>query len=168
LTWKIGYSGQDYPREWPSEPLERVHMPVEDSVHYALDTATGVAEWKTMLPSGDGVLHLGPDKRQFTISLFHQLRCLNVLRAAMLLELDRVNEGPPEQDWQTPSTHHCMSYIRQTVLCRANLRLESVKAPYGLSVTNSDVTHTCRDWTVAYNAAEDNYLAYANNASSSD
>ena len=71
------YHGSDFPVNWLLPPLADARLFHEDSVHYALDTPTGKAAWKATLPRGGAVVHLGPDARPFTVSMFHQLHCLD-------------------------------------------------------------------------------------------
>lgn len=150
-----GYRGDDYPRTWPLPPLRTAHLSHEDSLHYALDTELGIAEWNATLPKGGAVLRLGPDHRPFTLSMFHQLRCLNIIRDTLVtLYHDRSADVGPRR---VRLAEHCMNYLRQTVICRADLRLENVRASVGAQVTVSDITHTCKDWTAVYRAVEDNY-----------
>ncbi|TFK40273.1 hypothetical protein BDQ12DRAFT_697670 [Crucibulum laeve] len=130
---------------------------MENSVHYAIDTALGISEWNTTLPSNGGLIYLGKDFRPFSISMFHQIRCLNIIREAVATRnAQRLTTKP------TVIVHHCTNYLRQMVLCRANTRLESVRRPVGPHVTNPYVTHTCKDWTVVYNEAERNYDTFIN------
>jgi hypothetical protein len=165
MNVSTAFMGRDYPREWPIDPLEQVHMPQEDTVHYALDTPIGIAQWQTMLPGvGDGILYLGPNRRPFSISLFHQLRCLNVLREAIVPGLKHAGHGHRDVDEQSELVRHCMGYIRQMILCRSELRLENVRIPRARSVTNSDVTHTCQDWQAVYAAAEMNHREHTAHA----
>lgn len=153
-----GYCGDDYPRTWPLPALRTVQLSHEDSFHYALDTELGIAEWNATLPKGGTVLRLGPDHRAFTLSMFHQLRCLNIVRDTLVtLYHDRSTDVGHKR---MRMAEHCMNYLRQTVICRADLRLESVRASSGPQVTVSDITHTCKDWTAVYRAAEDNYESY--------
>jgi hypothetical protein len=135
-------------------------MAVEETVHYAVDTTTGLSQWNSTLPRGDGILHLGPDGRAFSVTLFHELRCLDVLRVALMNELGRMEHSipPPVRDEQPPVVRHCMGYLRQMMLCRASTGLESVKEARGLGLTKSDITHTCNDWSAVFGAAEQNYL----------
>ena len=160
---RAGYLGHDYPQTWGLPPLDAVHMPLENTVHYTPDTPAGIAEWSTTLPSGGGLLHLGPAKRPFSISMFHQLRCLGILRGTLVRELQRKHLPAPVDSDLDPLVRHCMGYIRQMVLCRSELRLESVRSPFTNRATISDVTHTCRDWSAVYDAAEENYQMWAGN-----
>ncbi|KAL1737092.1 hypothetical protein EV714DRAFT_265904 [Schizophyllum commune] len=152
------FRGWDYPETWDIGPLEDVHMPYENTVHYALDTPAGIEQWKTMLPPGGGMLYLGPDKRPFSISVFHQLRCLDILREELVVQFQHADEPPPEK--QSPLVNHCMNYIRQTVLCRADLTMESIRGLNYSTSTVSDVTHVCQDHTTIFRAAEENWKEY--------
>ncbi|KAI0318246.1 hypothetical protein OF83DRAFT_1171268 [Amylostereum chailletii] len=152
------YTGKDYPQAWQLD-LDTVHMSLEDSVHYSIDTPAGDAEWAALLPTGGAVIHLGPDQRPFTVSMFHELRCLDIVRRNIVDFY--ADESPEAKIAQPKLTRHCMNYIRQMILCRADMRLESVRAPYGHRMTVSEVTHTCRDWTQVVEAAEENHEAFA-------
>ncbi|KAI0815993.1 hypothetical protein BC628DRAFT_31511 [Trametes gibbosa] len=157
------YYGDDYPFAWPLPPLQTAHLAHEDSFHYDLDTDLGIAEWNATLPRGGAVLHLGPKRSPFTLSLFHQLRCLNIVRDVVV----QVHQDPISAATRRSSrlVEHCMNYLRQTVVCRGDLRLETVRAYPSTKVTVSDVTHTCKDWSAVYKAAEDNYDDYVGNVS---
>ena len=157
-TVPVAYRGRDYPRVWELPPLAPVHLSHEDSVHYSIDTDLGVAEWNATLPSGGAVIHLGPDGRPFTVSMFHQLRCLDIIRDVIVdFYLDTSPDAKPKKP---KLVQHCMNYLRQTVMCRGDLHLETVRAPSGPQVTVSAVTHSCKDWTVVYEAAEKNYREF--------
>ncbi|GJE88768.1 hypothetical protein PsYK624_048530 [Phanerochaete sordida] len=153
------YRGRDYPRSWEIGPLPPVELVFESTVHYTIGNSRGALEWNSTLPSGGAVVHLGPEQRPFTVSLFHQLRCLNIIRTS--IEAVYADELYDEQ-----MSHHCMNYLRQMVLCRADTRLEPIRAIEGGGRTVSDVGHTCADWTVVYEAAEQNYREYARLTSS--
>ncbi|KAF5360892.1 hypothetical protein D9756_004516 [Leucocoprinus leucothites] len=152
------YVGEDYPTHWPFEPLDNVHLSQENTVHYAFNTELGEAEWNATLPSGGSLLHLGPTYRPFTLGMFHEIRCLNIIRKTLA---DYYADESEDAQIRSPQlAHHCMNFIRQMVLCRANLRLEPVRAAKGNHVTAWEVTHTCQDWTAVYSAAERNYQDY--------
>ncbi|KAK7688218.1 hypothetical protein QCA50_008588 [Cerrena zonata] len=90
--------------------------------------------------------------------MFHQLRCLNIVREVIV---DFYADESPDAKVNKPTlVRHCMSYLRQTVLCRADMKMETVRAPKGHQMTVSDVTHTCRDWTMVYEAAERDHQLY--------
>ncbi|KAI0325287.1 hypothetical protein GY45DRAFT_1330469 [Cubamyces sp. BRFM 1775] len=152
------YRSEDFPRAWPLPPLATVYLAHEDSYHYAVDTALGIAEWNVTLPRGGATLYLGDDARPFTLALFHQLRCLNIIREVVV---DFFNDPSPDAKIKRfDMIHHCMNYLRQSVICRGNVRLENVRADLDPHLTVWDVTHTCKDWSAVYKAAEDNYDNY--------
>ncbi|KAL0573265.1 hypothetical protein V5O48_008692 [Marasmius crinis-equi] len=112
--------------------LDRVYMSMENSVHFAYNTDLGANEWNATLPSGSGRLLLGPPDEETpqTISLFHQLRCLDIIRHSIMAFRDVETRQAPEK-----VAHHCMNYLRQMVgpsagqictlnLCGATLDLE--------------------------------------------
>ncbi|TFK55501.1 hypothetical protein OE88DRAFT_627480 [Heliocybe sulcata] len=145
---------------WVIAPLDPVFMAHEDSVHYDVDTPAGIAEWNATLPSGGAVVHLGQSFRPFTLSLFHQLRCLNIVRDWLTSGRPggALEEERPKAD--LPLARHCMNYLRQMVLCRADLTLEPVRSPTGAARTVSEVLHKCHDWAPIYEEAERNYAEY--------
>ncbi|KAI0919670.1 hypothetical protein AcW1_003136 [Taiwanofungus camphoratus] len=155
---RFTYLGWDYPQTWPLSPLATVHISRENSMHYALDTAMGLAEWNASLPSGGVLLHLGPTLRPFSLSMLHQLRCLDILRE--ILVAFYADESSTAQVEKPHLAKHCMNYLRQMVLCRADTRLESVRAPKGHGTTVWEVTHVCKDWSAVLSAAEQNWKEY--------
>jgi hypothetical protein len=124
---------------------------METSVHYAHDTPLGILEWNATLPPTGGTIYLGEPghRRPFTISLFHEIRCLDIIREG--IRAFRAAHSPETPD---QVVHHCMNYIRQMVLCRSNTDLESVHAHVGPRITVSQITHRCRDWDAVYDAAK--------------
>lgn len=148
-AFPTAYDGDDYPPEWPIHQ-EIVGLYPEDTHRYALDTSLGSAEWRTMLPAGDGFIHLGPHDRRFGVTMFHQLQCLDVIRQA----LTDTQGGDANE-----LIHHCMNYLRQMALCHSHTALESVRAdkpPKIVDLTRS--MYECRDWTALYKGAEANHL----------
>lgn len=76
--------------------------------------------------------------------MWHQIHCLNRLRAVLL-------NGDDGSD----HTEHCFHYLRESILCAADTTLE----PGGTSrlLANGDkvatgirTDHTCRDWKQVY------------------
>ena len=106
-----------------------------------------------MLPSGEHLIREGSldgSVSTYTVSVFHQLQCLNIIR--------RYRIGDPKfPSTSSPMVAHCLNYLRQTVMGRADMRLEHVRSENDSKVTVSEVTHVCQDWTAVYDAAESNY-----------
>lgn len=122
-------------------------MTVFDTSYYQLDES-GAQDYSAMLPSGGHIVHVG--NTEYTVTLFHQMRCLEILRR----EYTRAPQTSPSF-----LTQHCLNYLRQTIVCRPNLRLESVKSPHGESTKEYETV--CRDWTAVYEEAELNFAAHS-------
>lgn len=134
-----------------------VAIRIADTVRFQLYTEEGMSDFAHALPSGGHLVYIRPngnataDPEPYTVTLFHQLRCLDVVRQAYT----KVPEEPSPK-----LLHHCMNYLRQTILCRPHLLLEPVTTPIGL-VSDSGYDGVCRDWEAVYVEAERNHEAYA-------
>ena len=106
-----------------------VFMTFEDTHHYSINTTISEFEWNTTLPAEGAVVFLGPHRRPFTVSVFHQLRCLNIVRMAILQVHQGVLLGSRGDGGEL--VNHCMNYLRQMVLCRTDTTLETVRATTG-------------------------------------
>jgi Mycotoxin biosynthesis protein UstYa len=67
--------------------------------------------------------------------MVHQLQCLQVLRAEYTAGL------------VTEMSQHCMEYLRQSILCAADTRLESVRFFRPPHVVALPGEYECKDWT---------------------
>jgi len=142
------FVGDDYPRIWPIKwPEKQVLIPIHDTVRYQLDTEDGVAEWDASM-AGNGMIYLGEQCRPFSISMFHQIRCLNTLRKALVRVHSRNSSSIRQdtEDWDL--TRHCMNYLRQMVFCRSRSYLDPVLG-YPQPNAHPD-TDQCRDWSAVY------------------
>ncbi|KAJ7484285.1 hypothetical protein FB451DRAFT_1337870 [Mycena latifolia] len=131
---------------------DEVALRIITAEHYGLDDDE---EWGKILPAGGHLVYTAEEgsasPKPHTVTLFHQQKCLAIIRSQYKL--------PPSTPI-TPRIRHCMNYLRQTILCRPNLRLESVEDERGLTDRYFYDT-VCRDWTTIYMEAERNQLAYA-------
>ncbi|KAK0499158.1 hypothetical protein EDD18DRAFT_1377008 [Armillaria luteobubalina] len=147
----FSYLGADYPREFPMAPLRSVETFIEDSIHYQLNGTAADMEWETLFP-GKGLVVLGPHEDIFSISMFHQLRCLNVIRNA-IMERSGIWGYSGSSD-ASELGHHFVNYLRQMVLCRASMHLDDVIG-WGKPEVFSDV-YECKDWDMVYSAVKEN------------
>jgi hypothetical protein len=155
-AYRIKHAAEHDLPPWLKKPLPIAHLPMENTVHYDLGTDLGILEWNNATlpgPNHDGVVWLtmeGGERKSFTFSLFHQLRCLNIVRESLM-----ARRRPPYTEPGRLAAH-CMNYLRQMVLCRADLTLESARHPLGPNTVVSDVTHVCRDWSLILDEVEGN------------
>ncbi|KAI0300033.1 hypothetical protein B0F90DRAFT_573611 [Multifurca ochricompacta] len=120
-------------------------MNIEATNHYQLSGFNADAEWALLTPN-DGILHLGPHQQPYSISLFHQLRCLDILRR------DIIGTLPQEE---TKLSRHCLNYMRQMVLCRTDLAVDPVLGRELEAEVRAD-TNQCVDWRHVYQELERN------------
>ncbi|KAJ7267909.1 hypothetical protein C8J57DRAFT_1326137 [Mycena rebaudengoi] len=120
---------------WDLGQLGIVKMAMEESVRYPLRGASAKAQWESMVPKNGGIVH-----------------CLDIMRRMYVEdhqgELDAIGR-------------HCLNYLRQTVLCRADLRLESLQDPDGPHAIDMYGDFTCTDWRQVYARVEENEKSMA-------
>ncbi|PPR06248.1 hypothetical protein CVT24_000920 [Panaeolus cyanescens] len=140
------YVGNDYPEEWPIE-RKMVAMQFDNPKHFALETEDGAAEWAAISP-GHGVVHLGPHKQPYTVGMMHQLKCLDIIRQDMVR--DHSTSEPSEMG------RHCLNYMRQMIMCRGDLELESFQFASHKNPINWRGVYECKDWEALFNAVKEN------------
>lgn len=138
---------------WDIGEVSDVLLNVENSGHYQLNGTKADLEWSSLVP-GDGIVYVGSDHQPFMPSVFHQLRCLDVLRQAYVLQVG-------EEGALGAASRHCLNYLRQMIMCRPNLRLEPVVDPFGPHAVDPWSPLTCKDWRSLYNAFRQNKDAHA-------
>lgn len=127
---------------WPLDVTStRVLMSLDDPKHFHMSSPSGQAEWSAIVPQS-GVVHLGPRHEPYTISMMHQLRCLDVLRDAIATK-----NGTSQA---SNLAAHCLNYMKQMVLCRQGLYLEplpsiTIPSPVGLYGL-----YECKNWGMVY------------------
>ncbi|KAJ6498096.1 hypothetical protein C8R47DRAFT_1112793 [Mycena vitilis] len=143
---------------WDVGPIPKIYLNVENTVHYQLNSSGADAEWAALVPPNGGIVRVGPDKTPLIPSLFHQLRCLDILRKAYVVD---AHNNLPEHARLAAQSRHCLNYLRQMIMCRANLRLEPVVDPLGVHAVDPWGKLTCSDWRVVYTAFGKNEADYA-------
>ncbi|KZO93318.1 hypothetical protein CALVIDRAFT_502994, partial [Calocera viscosa TUFC12733] len=146
-TYLVG----DRPRELPLK-VRTVNMAFhDDPEHYGMTGLPAWAEWNAIRPPGKGFVFLGEEHFAFGVSMWHQMHCLNHIRAALV-------NGDDGSD----HTAHCFHYLRQGILCAADTTLEP--GGTGMIVEGGDkvatgvgVVHTCRDWRGVHDWMEERH-----------
>ncbi|KAG2749192.1 hypothetical protein P692DRAFT_20832869 [Suillus brevipes Sb2] len=120
---------------------EPVWMRVDQTAHYRADTDEGGEEFEKLIPRGGHTVRINNtetgESHVYTVTLFHQLKCLGIIRDNYAAK-------------RAPSsiTRHCMNYLRQSILCQANIKIEPVVNNLGTAVRGYETV--CRDWTKVY------------------
>lgn len=113
-----------------SSGINRTAVWIDDTKHYQIRGSTADQEFDTLAPAVDF------ESGEFSpVSMVHQLQCLQVIRK-------EYGEGT-----QTALAEHCMQYLRQSILCAADTRLESVRFSRPPHVVALPGEYECRDWT---------------------
>ncbi|TCD68385.1 hypothetical protein EIP91_010894 [Steccherinum ochraceum] len=128
---------------------------IQNTARYDVDTPLGAEDFAGLFPSSGHAVRIprpgkkGSEADTYTVALFHQLRCLEILRN------DYYAMGQPNATSEFHRLHdHCIGYLRQSVLCLADTRLESVRSPLASTAVSFEGDYICRDWRKVYEAAE--------------
>lgn len=119
-------------------------MTPEDTVHFSVSKKVGKLEWEAAIPKGGGFLRLGPKKRLFGLSMYHQMHCLVSIQEA-------IRGNTPDEH-----AHHCLNYMRQMILCDANPTLERTLPEFGDRADDLRTERVCRDWSKVWEMLEKN------------
>ncbi|KAK7007693.1 hypothetical protein R3P38DRAFT_3028903 [Favolaschia claudopus] len=142
---------------WDVGFIPNIYLNVENTVHYQLNSSAAQGEWAALVPPNGGIVYVGRNREPFLPSVFHQLRCLDILRQAYVLD---AHNTLPKHARLAAQSRHCLNYLRQMIMCRANLRLEPVVDPFGVHAVNPWGKLTCSDWRVVYKAFSKNEVDY--------
>ncbi|KAF2004765.1 hypothetical protein P154DRAFT_616893 [Amniculicola lignicola CBS 123094] len=128
------------------------------------------ALWEGLMPKGHGFIQVDDKNRAIphtdkegdlsqtkVVSVFHQLHCLNTIRQSLNTAIDL---DPNFNYLALQFAHHwayCFDYLRQSLMCTADLTLENlIKREGSLSeeVDGWGTKHMCRDWEKVFEWAE--------------
>ncbi|PIL23328.1 hypothetical protein GSI_14639 [Ganoderma sinense ZZ0214-1] len=150
----FSYVADDYPPTLlpPHQHPRSVALITEETVHYWPQTPH---DWESMAPAGSGgFVRLGPQKQLFAVAMYHQLHCLRRLQQAT------TSSNGPGLDGTGEVHRRCLNYLRQMLLCAANVRLEPLtedRASGDLKTDGIGLEHRCRDWTVVRRKVQANF-----------
>ena len=97
-------------------------------------------------------MHVGPDGGvPHTPTMFHQLRCLDAVRAALAV---------PHAARDAARTRHCMNYLRATSACHAATDFEPNQYVHEVNPVHPHPVHRCLDWRPLYEEVKRNQEEY--------
>lgn len=122
-------------------------------------TNNTLQRWNDLMPKGMGFVWVNetekyhdlphpiewPDKTVFTTSATHQLHCLFAI-VQTYSGLTSGHEIPDDHHWHMI---HCFDYMRQAIMCSADMALEGLETTFPDHNGGSDgwdSKHVCRDW----------------------
>ncbi|CAD6446913.1 3ae1a250-aadf-473e-9b7e-67ae259eaffa [Sclerotinia trifoliorum] len=156
----------------PDFPLHPVIFQ-EDEIYAAASSPDTDAAWDNLMPPGRGfVLVENPEKYglrpglpsvngpdQYSVSVFHQLHCLGMIRESYNSALpgvwphiqgDKNLSDKSAQESNREYIGHCFDYIRQSLMCSADMTIEwAMEMPDGkppFTIDGWGITHNCRNW----------------------
>lgn len=120
-------------------------LDAEESVFYELGTEEAYKQWRSYLDREEHAwFKLGPRMHAYVHTMSHDLHCLLAFHDAMFAESPKWGH-----------VQHCLSYMRQVILCDADLTLEEPDAlDRDHTVHRQGDTHVCRDWTAVMEMTE--------------
>lgn len=108
---------------------------------YALSSEYSDTEWEHLVPSSGHTVTI--EGKIHTVSLFHQMKCLDILRRSYL---------EPQENGISPLARHCLLYLREMIICQSDMRLERVYSTSGGAYRIYD--SVCNDWMEVHDAAD--------------
>ena len=94
--------------------------------------------------------------------MYHQMHCANAFRRG----IEEYKGSKKLSDMRKLHLTHCLSYLRQAVLCNADTALEltslrhTVKGETVHAAYGTGATHECRDWTEVHDWVAHNHLEW--------
>ncbi|KAI0347949.1 hypothetical protein BDW22DRAFT_1315040, partial [Trametopsis cervina] len=120
----------------------------EESVHFGFNGTDSFREWYQMLPLGSIAVRQGPQLRLFSVAMFHELHCYRLFHEAFMEK----NHG-----WE--HINHCLNYLRQTFMCRADLTREPGNfLEQDFTQERAGPVRVCRNWELLYDELGYNWL----------
>ncbi|KAF7883188.1 uncharacterized protein EAF01_011697 [Botrytis porri] len=165
-NWRVP---QKFSPNFPSHPV----IFEEDERFAAASSPETDSAWDNLMPAGRGFIlvenpeHYGlrpglPSANgldRYSVSVFHQLHCLGMIRESYNSVLKEVRphihgdenlSNSAAQESEKEHTSHCFDYLRQAMMCSADLTIEwAMEMPDGkppFTVDGWGITHTCRNW----------------------
>ncbi|EME42940.1 hypothetical protein DOTSEDRAFT_24940 [Dothistroma septosporum NZE10] len=104
-----------------------------------------------------------PIGSMYSISVFHQIHCLDGILRAFLHDKVTVPKGNAHSNAVEDDIHifHCFDYLRQAVMCHGDTALEGAdeyevaegKDVWSYGTYGIGTTHLCKDWDAVYDYA---------------
>ncbi|KAI0480019.1 hypothetical protein F4859DRAFT_513513 [Xylaria cf. heliscus] len=111
------------------------------------------AAWNSLVPLGQGSVRYPSDSPNvYTLSVVHQLHCLWSIHNNFYTALQSDSFPPEDHVWS--HMRHCFDYLRQSLLCAADVTLEQVDAVLG-GVTGWGDPRVCRNYSEVVGWAEE-------------
>jgi hypothetical protein len=108
--------------------------------------------WASIVADKRGFIRLGSEGAPISISLYHQLHCINGIRFAYVATRDGLFKTEKARAASFAHVNHCFDLLRQSLLCKSDTTL----IPTGAS-NQTVITRRCRDWAQVRKFVDDNH-----------
>lgn len=147
------------PDSWGTVQMTMQDIPPDTLDGFPISGKGAAEKWQTIYPTGYGFVRMEPEYRLLCVATYHQLHCIEKMR----IYLDDPNNPMVNAAHQ----QHCMNYLRQSFLCKADMTLEPVSDVEGdwdeedmIFRSGTDVVHTCKDPKLLAEEVSMNYLKW--------
>ncbi|KZT21625.1 hypothetical protein NEOLEDRAFT_1139244 [Neolentinus lepideus HHB14362 ss-1] len=140
------YADADWPDYLPITLSKTKWKFNSNTTHYGISSEEDEHDWASIFPDGNGFVRLGPNKRLFALSVYHEMHCMQSIRRAIL-----------QEGYGSGHVQHCLNYLRQMILCRADVQLEPVMEDGSVAWGRE---RTCRNREELYSWLSKNMAEY--------
>ncbi|KAF7358520.1 hypothetical protein MVEN_00902900 [Mycena venus] len=109
-------------------------------------------KWGSIVAPKRGFIRHGSEGAPISISLYHQLHCVNGIRFAYVATRDGLFKTEKARAASFAHVNHCFDLLRQSLLCKADTTLIPVNAS-----SQAGVTRRCRDWEQVRRFVDENH-----------
>lgn len=162
----------------PSMPLETTSFE-EQAIYASPPSLESNRAWDNLLPPGRGYVFVKEGQKHslkeagemtpygeiYSVTVFHQIHCLGMLRGNYWELLNRAFEQDDlislkrfaQTHIHNLHANHCFDYLRQSLQCAADMSLEWPR-PGTKSVDGWGVPHLCKSWDAVMEYMDQNHF----------
>jgi len=101
--------------------------------------------------------YVSKNQTVFTTSMTHQMHCLHAAVHVYYCHIAKPpRRAPDDMIWHL---RHCFDYMRQSIMCSADVALEGAQTTFPDGIDGSDgwdAKHVCKDYSQVFNYLEKN------------
>ncbi|KAF2683337.1 hypothetical protein K458DRAFT_452845 [Lentithecium fluviatile CBS 122367] len=146
----------------PFEPSVKITFQPNETFERAMPGPDADSLWEALMPVGRGFVQVQPNgdlvphdsppnnvSQTKAIAAFHQMHCLNNLRKSLYASVSNESTFTYRIPQLEHHWRHCFDYLRQALMCNADVTLETLEMRGDMVVGSVDgwgTEHVCRDW----------------------
>ena len=138
--------------QWPphinkhTDTLTGGWVEIEPTPDHSLSGGAPLSHW------GDPAEEWQEGSQVWATTLMHQIHCLGMMKSTWT----KMANGESINNRRHDHFPHCIEYLRQAVMCQADLTLEPAIDPmqWPIGTSGWGVVHECKDWDAVLNAVK--------------